>query len=266
MATLVFFHAHPDDESLNTGGVMARAAEEGHRVVLVVATGGEQGEAPPDLAPGETVADRRRTETECSAAVLGVGRVAWLGYRDSGMTGWPQNDAPDSFVRAKVDEAAARLAAILTQEAADVVTVYDDHGNYFHPDHIQVHHVGHRAARMAGTPVVYEATMNRDQLRRLMAYAAEQGIFDDDEDAHGNMPDTDTWGTPEHELTTAVDVTRWIERKRASIACHASQRTDTEFFLSMTPETFRMAFGVEYFRRLGAPAGIHEHDLAGLDA
>src|SRR5512132_588841 len=97
MATLVCFHAHPDDESMTTGGVMAKYSAGGHRVVLVVATGGEHGECPDDLAPGESLAHRRRAETERSAAALGVARIAWLGYVDSGMTGWEQNAEPRSF-------------------------------------------------------------------------------------------------------------------------------------------------------------------------
>ena len=106
MGTLVVFHAHPDDEAIATGGSMARAHAEGHRVVLVVATDGEHGEVPDDLADGETLADRRRAETERSAAALGVDRVVWLGYADSGMTGWDANDNEQSFWRADVDEAA----------------------------------------------------------------------------------------------------------------------------------------------------------------
>jgi LmbE family N-acetylglucosaminyl deacetylase len=155
MATLVCFHAHPDDESIATGGVMAKYAAEGHRVVLVVATGGEHGEVPPDLAPGETLAQRRWAETEQSAAVLGLAAVYWLGYEDSGMHGWEQNGNPASFNNADVDEAAGRLAEILRAEGADVLTAYDEHGNYGHPDHIAVHRVGHRAAQLAGATEVY---------------------------------------------------------------------------------------------------------------
>jgi LmbE family N-acetylglucosaminyl deacetylase len=147
MATLVAFHAHPDDECIATGGVMAKAAEEGHRVVLVVATRGEHGEvADGFLADGETLAERRVQETHASAAALGVHRVEFLGYVDSGMMGTPENDLPGSFWTADVDEAAERLAAILREEGADVLTCYDEIGGYGHPDHIQVHRVGLRAA------------------------------------------------------------------------------------------------------------------------
>ena len=94
MSTLVSFHAHPDDEAIATGGSLARASAEGHRVVLVIATHGEWGEVPDDLAPGETLVHRREAETAESARILGVHRVAWLGYEDSGMTGWEQNSNP----------------------------------------------------------------------------------------------------------------------------------------------------------------------------
>ena len=97
MATLVCFHAHPDDECIGTGGTIARASAEGHRVVLVVATNGDHGEVPSDLRPGETLVDRRRYETMQSAETLGIHRVVWLGYQDSGMTGWEQNTYAKAF-------------------------------------------------------------------------------------------------------------------------------------------------------------------------
>ena len=110
MGTLVCFHAHPDDEAISTGGTIARAAAEGHRVVLVLATNGEWGESPADLGD-QTLLERRRDEVAASAAALGVARIVWLGYEDSGMTGWAQNTNPGSFLQAPLDEAAERLAA-----------------------------------------------------------------------------------------------------------------------------------------------------------
>ena len=88
MATLVSFHAHPDDEAIATGGTMAKAAADGHRVVLVLATRGERGEvAEGFLNPGETLAERRVAETYSAAEILGIHRVEFLGYVDSGMDG-----------------------------------------------------------------------------------------------------------------------------------------------------------------------------------
>jgi LmbE family N-acetylglucosaminyl deacetylase len=259
--TLVTFHAHPDDEAIATGGVMAKAKAEGHRVVLVVATKGELGEVDDGvLAPGEDLASRRVVETRSAAKVLGVDRVEFLGYHDSGMMGEATNDAPGSFWSADVDEAAARLAALLDDEHADVLTIYDERGNYGHPDHIQVHRVGHRAAELAGTPQVFEATMNRDYLVRLMTERGDEldGMPDDIERPN---PEEMDLGVPEAVLTTAVDVRDYTDAKRAAMAAHASQIPDNSFFLQLPPHAFKEAFGYEWFIRRGAQPGIREHSL-----
>ena len=262
MGTLVCFHAHPDDESISTGGTMARAVAEGHRVVLVVATNGDHGESPEDLAKGETLVDRRRAETAQSAAALGVARLEFLDYADSGMTGWDQNEHPRSFLRAPLDEAASALAAILSQEAADVLTTYDWHGNYGHPDHIKVHTVGHRADEMAGTPAVFESTKNRDVMKRFFDMARENGGVSGpdgvDWDPDAPADDGNPVGTPESELTHMVDVGEFIAAKRASIRCHKSQITDAGFFSSMPDEQFAMAFGTEWYIRKGATHPVRE--------
>ena len=255
MTTIVSFHAHPDDETIVTGGAMAKYAADGHRVVLVLATKGEHGEVPEGyLDEGEVLADRRIAEVEESARILGVARVAHLGYVDSGMMDTPENSAPDSFWQADVDEAAARLAEILREESCDVLVVYDENGNYGHPDHIQVHRVGVRAADMAGTPVVYEATTNRDQMKRTFMAAVEQGL-----DVGEDGPDEgflDTLGLPEDQITHAVDVRDWVDVKRRAMAAHGSQIGETSFFLTMPAEAFRDAFGWEWFVRRGmAPPG-----------
>jgi len=265
VATMVSFHAHPDDECIGTGGVMRKAFEEGHRVVLVVATRGEHGEVPDGfLADGEQLWERRVTETLASAEILGVKRTEFLGYRDSGMMGTPTNDAPGSFWTAPVEEAAEKLAAILRAEQADVLLCYDDNGGYGHPDHIQVHRVGVRAAELAGTPRVYQNTMNRDHMMRGLSEWAERAA-----EAGVEMPDIDTseenFGKPVEVITAAVDVTPYLEHKRAAMRAHASQISEQSFFLSMPQEAFEYAFGTEWFIRDGQGPGITETDLlAGL--
>ncbi|WP_216208193.1 PIG-L family deacetylase [Amycolatopsis aidingensis] len=264
MATLVSFHAHPDDESIACGGVMRKAFEEGHRVVLVVATRGEHGEvADGFLTEGEQLWQRRVEETHAAAEILGAKRVEFLGYVDSGMMGEPTNDEPGSFWTAPVEEAAQRLAAILREEQAEVLTVYDDNGGYGHPDHIQVHRVGLRAAELAGTPRVYQNTMNRDQMIRGMAEFAQSAAA-----AGIELPDFEEpgeFGKPESEITAAVDVTGYTGHKRAAMRAHASQISEESFFLAMPEDAFRRAFGTEWFIRAGQGPGITETDLlAGL--
>lgn len=254
MATIVSFHAHPDDESIATGGTLARASAEGHRVVVVFATRGELGEvAAGFLAEGEDLGARREVETARSMEVLGVHRHVFLGYRDSGMEGEPSNDDPTCFWQAELEEAAARLAEVLVEEGAEVLTVYDDHGNYGHPDHVQVHRVGVRAAEMAGTPHVLESTMNRDHVRRLMEQAVAEGAVPDDAD---DRPDPDamaTIGSPESVITTRVDVSAFAAQKRASMAAHASQIPEDSWFLALPDDRFAAAFGLEWYIRRGAP-------------
>lgn len=260
MATLVTFHAHPDDECINTGGVMRKAADEGHRVVLVVATRGEVGEVPDGfLAEGEELSSRRVEEQQVAADILGVKRLEFLGYRDSGMMGEPTNDAPGTFWTADVEEAARKLAAILREEAADVLTVYDDNGGYGHPDHIQVHRVGLRAAELAGTPRVYQATGNADHLRQGMEEAVKIGAMKKED-----LPDLDgdvTFGKPEADLTARVDVTAYLSQKRAAMRAHASQISEESFFLAMPEDAFAHTFGTEWFIREGQGPGITETDL-----
>ncbi len=283
MATLVSFHAHPDDECITCAGVMRKASDEGHRVVLVVATRGEHGEVEPGfLDDGEQLSSRRVAETLESAGILGVHRTEFLGYLDSGMMGTSTNDAPGSFWQAPIDEAAERLAAILQQENADVLTVYDDNGGYGHPDHIQVHRVGLRAAELAGTPRVYQQTTNRDHLKRGMAAFRERastagsedtGSEDTGPEATGSEatgseattgldPDfVETLGKPEAEITAAVDVSAYVGHKRRAMRAHASQISEQSFWLTMPDDAFAYSFGTEWYIRDGQGPGITETDL-----
>ena len=250
MSTIVFFHAHPDDEAISTGGTMALASSTGHRVVLVVATRGEEGEVEDGfLADGEALEERRVSETLAAAEILGVARVEFLGYRDSGMMGESANGIPDCFWQADIAEAAGRLAAILGEVGADVLTVYDDHGGYGHPDHIQVHRVGHEAARLAGTPRVFEATMNRGRITEMRR---SQGSADERQSGETNGV-SETVGTPDADINTAVDVRSVIDAKRAAMAAHPSQIGPDSWFLRLSDGDFTRAFGTEWFLRTEPP-------------
>ena len=261
MATLVFFHAHPDDESIATGGTMAKLANDGHRIVLVVATMGEHGEVDDGvLEPGETLGERRTKETQVSAAILGADAVHFLGYVDSGMMGTPENDAPGSFWSADVEEAAEKLAAILREEGADVLTVYDSHGNYGHPDHIQVHRAGIRAAELAGVTEVFESTVNRDEMVQRFKDLEARGVLGPD--AERPDPEEMDLGVSESLLTTRVDVTDWVAAKKASMRAHASQITEQSFFLSLPEEAFIAAFGTEWYIHRGVPTPVDEWETS----
>jgi LmbE family N-acetylglucosaminyl deacetylase len=255
MATVVFVHAHPDDEASQSAGSMARAVSEGHRVVLVVATNGDHGDAPEDLADGETLVHRRRAEAAASNAVIGTHRVEFLGYADSGMTGWAQNDHEASFTRADTEEAAQRLAVILREEEADVVVGYDWHGGYGHPDHVKVHAVTKRAAQIAGTPRYLEGSMNRTAMIRWYEAAAAAGHDVGEWDPSAPMDDGNPFGTLEEELHWACDVSDFLEVKRSALKAHASQ-SDAQGMLQMPAEMFNAAFSFEHYLEPGRPEGM----------
>jgi len=269
--TLLTFHAHPDDEALLTAGTMAKAAANGHRVVLVFATSGDVGAVGSAfLGKGEDLADRRRAEALASAAALGVARTVFLDYGDSGDKGQRLDHPtgagePPPFAGASVEEAAETLATILQEEAVDVLTIYDPNGGYGHPDHVQVRAVGVAAAAKAGTAVVLEATINREVMKMGVELAGSLGY----EIPPELSPDTfDSWFTAADALTHAIDVQAFLPAKRASMEAHASQTTgdgDTPrslaVLLAMPPEYYAMAFGTEWFVELGRPAGTMVDDV-----
>lgn len=157
--TLMTVHAHPDDETIGTGGLMAKAVADGRRVVLVTCTRGEMGEiVVPEL---DTPSNHRRLgeiragELEDAMSELGVTEWENLGYRDSDMMGRAGNLDPRSFWRANVDEAIGRLVWLMRRYRPDVVTTYNDYGGYGHPDHINTHYVAVGAFERAGDPSAY---------------------------------------------------------------------------------------------------------------
>lgn len=241
---------------------MAKASAAGHRVILVCATRGEQGEPQPGvLEPGEVLWTRRVVELAESAKLLGAEAPIFLDYEDSGMMDDPANENPACFWQADVEEASARLAAILTEVDADVLTIYDDHGLYGHPDHIQVHRVGLRAAELADVDHVYEATVNRTRaLESMSAMAAEMEA--DGVDAP-SADDFDEFGVEEHNLTHVIDVTGQLTEKRAAMEVHRSQISEQSFFLYLPPERFAQVFANEWFATPGVTdtGGPTEVDL-----
>jgi LmbE family N-acetylglucosaminyl deacetylase len=157
--TLMTLHAHPDDETIGTGGSMAKAVAAGHRVVLVTCTRGEMGEiVVPDMDTPDNhrrLGELRAGELERALGHLGVTEWENLGYHDSDMMGRPGNHDPRSFWMADLDEASGRLVWLIRRYQPDVITTYNDFGGYGHPDHIRTHDVTVRAFPRAGDPAWY---------------------------------------------------------------------------------------------------------------
>lgn len=256
MATVVAFHAHPDDEVILTGGTLARAAAAGHRVVLVTATDGRMNDEDDDC---------RLNELRCSAGILGVHRVECLGYADSGYgpVFYPDPPRRVRFGRADVDDAARRLASILRDERADLLLNYQRNGGYGHRDHVQVHHVGKRAAELAATPRVLETTMPRELLWRIGNLARLLRLPAPYE------PDVArTAYAPRATITHRIGIFRFARQKRDAFAAHRSQIGDSGaaarafgVLLRLPPQAFGLLFPREWFVDPALPAGALRRDI-----
>lgn len=276
--TFMTVHAHPDDESIGTGGALARYAEEGIRTVLVTCTGGEAGEiAHPELASPENLAAVRRLELEEAGRILGLHQLHLLGYRDSGMAGAPDNDHPESFHQASLDEAVGRLVALVRAERPQVLVTYDERGFYGHPDHIRANRITVAAFTAAADPTrypdagapwqaskLYYTAAPRSALKTFGALLREAGI---------EPPPTldgraePAWGTPDELITTYLDVSAQVERKRQALLAHATQMGPEVFFSKLPEPLFQLAFGQETFqlvRSLVAVPAPEEDLFAGL--
>jgi LmbE family N-acetylglucosaminyl deacetylase len=252
----VCFHAHPDDETILTGGTIARAADAGHRVVLVFATRGELGENLDGVERSpDSLGAFRVGEAERSGAILGAARVEFLDYHDSGMAGDDANHATGAFFAADDTAAAERLAALLREERAEVVTTYDERGGYEHPDHVKVHDVGLRAAELAGTPRVYLATVSRQHLAAMTERYLSGAEAPEPPEYEVEI------GIDEARITTIVDVRQELGRKKAAMAAHATQISESSFFLSLADDVFAEVFGTEWFIRLGGDPSHREEWL-----
>lgn len=277
--TLVALHAHPDDEALLTAGTMARAAAEGHRVVLVVATDGALGLADETAygTKGDQLAATRDAELRASADALGVARVVRLGYADSGSGPEVLPDPPGGtrFVRAPLEEAADRLAAVLAEERPDVLLGYDANGGYGHRDHVRVHEVGAEAARRyreaTGLPLrLLEATLPRDLICAGIDLVARVYRFPPEFDRSS----FDRAFSARADITHRISVRRQIAPKRAAMRAHASQAVagagqgdrTLGMLLRIPRPLYDLVLGREWYRDPDLPPGspIRRDVLEGL--
>jgi N-acetyl-1-D-myo-inositol-2-amino-2-deoxy-alpha-D-glucopyranoside deacetylase len=267
MSTLLLVHAHPDDEAISTGGAMMKARADRHRVVLVTATRGEVGEIynMDEKATRPHLGEVRTKELGKAARILGVNRSVFLGYRDSGMVGTADNENPKSFHQAPLDEAAGRLEAIMREERPEVVVTYAEDGTYGHPDHIKAHHVTNAALdfleKEGWRPrKLYYAVIPRSAMKAFMEQMPEE--------ARQQGVGLQIPGTPDELITTKVDVSEFVDRKREAFAAHVSQNDPNSWFANMADQIYRLAFGTEHYQLARGKPGseLPESDLfAGID-
>jgi N-acetyl-1-D-myo-inositol-2-amino-2-deoxy-alpha-D-glucopyranoside deacetylase len=250
--TLMTVHAHPDDETIGTGGTMAKAVRAGHRVVLVTCTRGEQGEIV--VKEMDTPENHRRMgeiragELEAAMGVLGVTEWENLGYRDSDMMGREGNNDPRTFWQADLDEAARRLTWLIRKYKPDVVTTYNAFGGYGHPDHIRVHDTAIRAVPRAGDPNWYPeqletglepwtpkkfyeqatpASIRRKMNERLAELGTDTAWLPPKDATPEQLAEYEErmaqMLTPDDQVTTWIDIGDELEAKWAAIQKHVTQ-------------------------------------------
>ena len=275
--TLMTVHAHPDDETIGTGGAMAKAVAAGHRVVLVTCTRGEQGEIvvkemdTPDNH--RRLGELRAAELEAAMGELGVTEWENLGYRDSDMMGRDGNNDPRTFWRADLDEAAGRLTWLVRRYRPDVVTTYNSFGGYGHPDHIRTHDVSIRAYARAGEPAwypeqfaggvtpwapskLYETAMPasiRTAMQDAMKEAGKPSWWDPPEDATPEqIAEREAFMAkllvPDELVTTWVDIGGDpIERKWRAIQRHVTQIAMDSGFMVLGEEGWKNQWAKEAY-------------------
>ncbi|MBI2919198.1 MAG: PIG-L family deacetylase [Chloroflexi bacterium] len=257
---LLAVFAHPDDESFAAGGTLACYAAQGVPVYLVCATRGEVGEiSDPILATPETLGQVREGELRDACRVLGVHAPLFLGYRDSGMAGTADNNHVSSLNQAKPEDVTTRLLELLQQLQPQVVVTFDPNGGYGHPDHVAVHR--HTTAaflafnRGKALSRLYYSTIPRSLIRVLVSQAPEDSPF--------RRLDPNTMGSPDESITTVTDVSRYVEVKLRSIACHRTQIQQGGPFSELPPDEVARFLGTEHFIRAIPPFEVNapEQDL-----
>ena len=245
---------------------MLKARAAGHRVVLVTATRGEVGEIynMDEASSRPRLGEIREKELEESARILGVNRGEFLGYRDSGMAGTSDNANPASFHEAPLEEAAGKLIEILREEKPDVIVTYAEDGTYGHPDHIKAHYVTNAAldqmlrASESWTPrKLYYTAIPRSLMQAFMDALPEEAKQEQQQSSIQII------GTPDELVTTAVDVSEFVDRKRQALEAHVSQNDPNSWFATMQDQIFRVAFGTEHYQLARGKPGtaLPEDDL-----
>jgi N-acetyl-1-D-myo-inositol-2-amino-2-deoxy-alpha-D-glucopyranoside deacetylase len=275
--TLMTVHAHPDDETISTGGVMAKAVADGHRVVLVTCTRGEQGEiVVPEIdtpANHRRLGELRAAELEAAMDELNVTEWENLGYRDSDMMGREGNNDPRTFWQADLDEAAGRLTWLVRRYQPEVITTYNSFGGYGHPDHIRTHDVAVRAFARAGDPAWYPKQLEagvstwepkklyetaipasvRDAMRDAMKAAGRPSFWEPPEDAtEEQRREFEEFAAkmlvPDESITTWVDISGDpIDRKWRAIQRHVTQIAMDNGFMTLGEEGWKTYWTKEAF-------------------
>jgi N-acetyl-1-D-myo-inositol-2-amino-2-deoxy-alpha-D-glucopyranoside deacetylase len=262
--SLLAVFAHPDDEAFGTGGTLARYASEGVETTLVCATRGEVGEiAEGTGATPETLGEVRENELRCAAETVGVRELIFLGYRDSGMAGTPENQNPQAFINAPADPVVRQLVEIIRRVRPEVVVTFEPNGGYGHPDHIAIHNYTVRAFHLAGDAAQYPDLGAPWQAARLYYTAIPRSFFrrmvDEmkalgmDEGEYKWLEEGEGRGWPDENITAVVDVSDTVEAKWQALNCHRTQFGPGNLFRRLPDATVKQMMGREAFSQAWPP-------------
>ena len=256
-STLLAIFAHPDDESFGTGGTLAKYAAHGTRVVLACATRGEVGEiSDPALAAREALGDVREAELRTACAALGVHELRFLGYRDSGMVGTPENDDPRCYRRADPEAATRQLVALIREIRPHVIITFDPSGGYGHPDHIAVSRYTSAAFDLAGDPGEFPEAGSAWQPQRLFYNVFPRSFLIKMRDRMRALGldtsdfdrfDAEPIGYRDEQITAAVVVSAQVDAKWAALHCHRTQFGPNNLFRRLPEAEMRAMISREYF-------------------
>lgn len=233
---LMAVFAHPDDESFGIGGTLALYAQQDVEVTLLCATRGEAGDIPKRFQKnGREIGALREGELRCAAEVLGIDRVEFLDFRDSGMLGSPDNDQPGTLIHAPLEKVAEKITHLIRAIRPDVVVTFDPQGGYRHPDHIAIHNATVEAYNAAGNPdrypddqspyvpkKLYFATFLNRWLKIIVRLLP---LFGQNPRKWGRNNDIDLVKITEisYPIHARIDIGAVVELKQKASACHASQ-------------------------------------------